>query len=79
MKGKASCIRRECHCKDAYAYGDGKTKCEREYKLYHFFPERISEFRSMVNTLVLSAILTCLFLFQKSPIGGGSIKYKLQI
>ncbi|KAJ7393561.1 hypothetical protein OS493_006546 [Desmophyllum pertusum] len=28
LKGKAKCIRRECHCTSATAYGDGKTKCE---------------------------------------------------
>ena len=32
LKGKAKCIRRECHCTSATAYGDGKTKCERKYK-----------------------------------------------
>lgn len=30
LKGKAKCLRRECHCTDKYAFGDGKKKCERK-------------------------------------------------
>ncbi|XP_022789594.1 tenascin-like [Stylophora pistillata] len=29
LKGKARCIRRECHCIDKFAFGDGKAKCEK--------------------------------------------------
>ncbi|XP_078372573.1 uncharacterized protein LOC144656204 isoform X2 [Oculina patagonica] len=29
LKGQAKCIRRECHCTGKYAFGDGKTKCEK--------------------------------------------------
>ena len=25
------CIRRECHCVKQFAFGDGKTKCDRKY------------------------------------------------
>ena len=32
LKGQAKCVRRECHCTDKYAFGDGKTKCESKYK-----------------------------------------------
>ncbi|KAJ7393554.1 hypothetical protein OS493_006539 [Desmophyllum pertusum] len=28
LRGKARCIRRECHCKSSTAFGDGKRKCE---------------------------------------------------
>lgn len=32
LKEQAKCIRRECHCTEKYAFGDGKTKCESKCK-----------------------------------------------
>lgn len=34
LRGKAKCIRRECHCIGDYDYGDGKTKCDSKYKTF---------------------------------------------
>ena len=34
LKGKAKCVRRECHCIDKYGYGDGKAKCDSKYEVF---------------------------------------------
>ena len=34
LKGKAKCVRRECHCIEKYGYGDGKAKCDSKYEVF---------------------------------------------
>ena len=34
LKGKAKCIRRECHCIGDYDFGDGKTQCDSKCKTF---------------------------------------------
>lgn len=34
LRGKAKCVRRECHCTGRFDYGDGKENCDRKYKSF---------------------------------------------